>query len=285
MEKRDRAWLEARVAYLIANHFRDMGKGYPIVLEFGSRSRRCLGSIAVRNGRSVIRINQLFSDPEVPQYVVDETLAHELVHYLHGFASGLPRQHENPHQGGVVERELEMRGLGEVHRKAKVWRNAHWEAFYNSRCSDLLEGRNRRKQSTTDKWEAFLSNPRHRTANDLQRAFQRMKGALQMEDSLAVQEVQWLYAPTHQKAMSYYYPNSKVVKVHGLLADIRVPQEVVAFEIAYWLVCLHHVTGLERIHSFLAQYGLDESMLEALEWRKRHWERFRIHNHPMINKK
>lgn len=63
----------------------------------------------------------MFKDKKIPTSVVDHTLAHELVHYAHGFSSKRTRLHKYPHAGGVVQKEMEERGVGYLNRAYRVW--------------------------------------------------------------------------------------------------------------------------------------------------------------------
>ena len=63
----------------------------------------------------------MFKDEKIPTAVVDHTLAHELVHYAHGFSSKKTRLHKYPHAGGVVQREMEERGVGHLNKAYKAW--------------------------------------------------------------------------------------------------------------------------------------------------------------------
>ena len=47
----------------------------------------------------------------IPEYVIDTTVAHELVHYMHGFFSPHQRLYKHPHKGGIVTKELKKRGF------------------------------------------------------------------------------------------------------------------------------------------------------------------------------
>ncbi len=115
---RDAEWLAERVRLLWENHFADVPTGFPITTRFGTRAQYRFGSISAQNGKTLILLNRLFADPFVPTFVVDATLAHELAHYAHGFGSGLPRLYAHAHRGGVVDKELEKRGLGELSARA-----------------------------------------------------------------------------------------------------------------------------------------------------------------------
>lgn len=80
---------------------------------------------------SFIGLNALLQLPQVPEHVLITTIAHELTHYAHGFGSPLERLHEHPHANGVVQRELEKRGLGETFRMCDEWIDKQWFSFYD----------------------------------------------------------------------------------------------------------------------------------------------------------
>ncbi len=81
---------------------------------------------------SFIGINTLLQHELVPEYVLLTTVAHELVHYAHGFGSPLPRPYTHPHANNVVNRELEKRGLGTSVRQCDLWIDREWFAFYDT---------------------------------------------------------------------------------------------------------------------------------------------------------
>src|SRR5579862_1320251 len=164
---RDDAWLTERVRLLWENHFADAPRGYPIVTRFGIRARYRFGSIAARKGQTIILVNRLFAHEFVPAYVVDATLGHELAHYVHGFGSGLPKLYADAHRGGVVDQELERRGLGTVGLRADQWREQHWSAFYERQCADLVAQRAARGNDAQSLWRALLERGDVRTEGDL----------------------------------------------------------------------------------------------------------------------
>jgi len=279
---RDDAWLAERLRLLWDMHFADVPVGYPITTRFGTRAQYRFGSISARNGQTLIAINQLFADPFVPSYVVDATLAHELAHYAHGFNSGLPRLHRHAHRGGVVDNELEKRGLGELSAKAEQWREAHWDAFYAARCSDLLARHTARSDQASRAWERFLMQPDRRLEAELQGRLTLLAPRLGFAaDAPLPFGVEWLRATRRQTGLSYWYARSRVVRLHGLLSDRRIPGVVVDFELAYWLA--RRVAG-ERwqvVHGALCAAGLASVAEEALRWRRHAWTAFCNRHHPL----
>ena len=261
------------------NHYADVPQGHPIETRWGSRARYRFGSIAARNGVCVILANQLFADERVPVYVVDETLAHELAHYAHGYGSGLPRLYSHPHRGGIIEIELRKRGLGELHDKAEAWRKTEWEQFYLSQCGDLTAQRETKQTIHEVRWSAVLDKSGSRTLADLEARHAQILQSLKLTD--APFSVQWLLATSRQAGLSYWYPKEKTVRIHGLLADRRVPAVVVDFELAYWTVRLLYGENWNIVSGVLSRAGLDATVSEALRWRRSAWTAFRKRNLPV----
>lgn len=99
---------------------------------FPWKSRLGLIRLSLDSTITFIGVNSLLQLPQVPDYVLITTIAHELAHYAHGFGSPLPRQHKYPHANRVVERELENRELGEYLHRCNKWIDKHWYPFYDS---------------------------------------------------------------------------------------------------------------------------------------------------------
>ena len=273
------AWLTERVCILRQIHFSDVPEGYPITTRFGIRARNRFGSIGARSRKTIILINSLFADPFVPDYVVDGTLAHELAHYAHGYGSGLPLLHRDPHRGGVVDKELERRGLGEINRRAEQWRERYWDEFYRSRCSDLFERREARQASSDSLWTAHLQRPGNRTSTDLLVSLTRLSARFGVADPPF--PVEWLHASVRQTAPSYWYSKSRLVRLHGLLADQRIPDCVLEAEIAYWLARRLFGESAPKMQNAFCQAGVQQTVEAAVEWRRRNWNRFRNKYHPL----
>jgi hypothetical protein len=112
--RRDNDWLLARLESIWKNNFSDVPQVNEVFIGFGRKSKYRFGSIklCLTDNSTHIRISGTFKDSNIPQEVVDHTIAHELVHYSHGFSSLLPRMHEHPHRGGIINKELTTRNLG-----------------------------------------------------------------------------------------------------------------------------------------------------------------------------
>ncbi|EKD47767.1 MAG: hypothetical protein ACD_65C00296G0004 [uncultured bacterium] len=120
---RDNKWLSDLLSDLWDRYFFDVEKGNILEVKFSRVARTRLGSIRMTRDKrkSVVLINGVFKDPLIPAEVVEAVLAHELVHYVHGFCSPLKRQYRHPHRGGVVRNEMIRRGLVHQYRVEKAW--------------------------------------------------------------------------------------------------------------------------------------------------------------------
>jgi len=114
--KRDNKWLLERLEFLWDSHFSDVPQVNEVYIGFGRRSKYRFGSIRLRlsDNTTHIKINGLFKSGDIPIEIVDHTITHELVHYSHGFSSLLPRMHEHPHRGGIIDKDLRARNLGHL---------------------------------------------------------------------------------------------------------------------------------------------------------------------------
>lgn len=101
-----------------------------IAYSYPWKSRLGLIRLSLDTIISFIGINTLLQHPQVPEYVLLITIAHELVHYKHGFGSPLPRCYKHPHANNVVNRELEARQLGPALHRCNEWIDKYWYEFY-----------------------------------------------------------------------------------------------------------------------------------------------------------
>lgn len=130
---RDNIWLKNRLEYLWDKHFPDVDVANTVIVRFGRPAKTRLGSI--KFGRrtvdpnTYITITGYFRSDDVPDFVVDAVLAHELAHYAHGFFSPHERLHAHPHKHGIVDNELTTRGLGDILKLQKRWLKQHWREF------------------------------------------------------------------------------------------------------------------------------------------------------------
>jgi len=129
--QRDNKWLKYRLETIWEKHFPDVGVLNNVFVKFGRPSMTRLGSI--KSGQikenTIITINGHFKDQEIPEFVVDAVLAHELTHYAHGFFSPHERSQRFPHKGGVVKNEMIDRGLQNLLKLEKKWIKENWREY------------------------------------------------------------------------------------------------------------------------------------------------------------
>jgi hypothetical protein len=148
---RDNEYLENLLYEIWEEYFSDVPRRNLVIIKFGRNSKRQLGSIkrATEKTRvkkliqeykdrmgiqdedstSVITITKYFQNEDVPEYVIVSTIAHELCHYTHGFNSPLPKQFKYPHQGGIVSKEMDRRGLRNIRIDTKRWLKKNWQDY------------------------------------------------------------------------------------------------------------------------------------------------------------
>ncbi len=129
MSYRDQEWLESLLADIWYRHFLDVPQNNDVRIIWAKRAKWRLGSIGFdRNDghTTIIRVNRLFQDLEVPEYVIRATVVHEMTHYAHGFGSPHERRQKHPHSGGVIRKEFAERGLVDLYFQQKRWLKEHW---------------------------------------------------------------------------------------------------------------------------------------------------------------
>ncbi len=157
---RDDAWLFEKLDEIWDGHFSDIPQHNDVVIKFGRKARQRLGSIkqetktardlANKNRKTIITINGLFKDLNVPEYVVTATIAHEMCHYAHGFSSPLDQKFSNPHQGGIVTKEMKARGFGKELILQKKWLKDVWPEYLKEKMPH--KPRQRRRRRVVIKW-------------------------------------------------------------------------------------------------------------------------------------
>jgi len=131
--ERDHKWLKFRLEQIWQRYFSDVAIANNVFVKFGRPSMTRLGSIKFGRRKvdpnTIITINGHFKNMEIPEFVVDAVLAHELTHYAHGFfhPSGPTKQY--PHKGGIVRREMIDRGLQDLLKLEKRWIKENWRDF------------------------------------------------------------------------------------------------------------------------------------------------------------
>jgi len=129
---RDDLWLKNRMEYIWNKYFPDLEKENKILVGFKGKWKNKFGHIKMVGKNTEIVVNSLFKDDRVPEFIVDNTLAHEIVHYLHGFQSPRKQMFEHPHKGNIVNKELKDRGVINGLRMEKDWVKGRWVDIYKS---------------------------------------------------------------------------------------------------------------------------------------------------------
>ena len=130
--ERDQEWLKNKLNQIWGLLFPEVPKDNEVIVRFRGKSKYRLGSIRMKDSITFITINSLFKHELVPEHVVDTTLAHELVHYMHGFNSPLPKKYRYPHQGNIVNKELIKKGFGNSLKLEKIWIKTEWEKIHKT---------------------------------------------------------------------------------------------------------------------------------------------------------
>ena len=276
---RDGKWLEERIELLWKLFFSDLRRSSPIQSNFGIVAKNRFGSISLRSGASLIRLNGLFADPELPLCFLDETLTHELIHYAHGFGSTLTRKYADPHRGGVIALEAAKRGLESLHAEGEEWRKNNWAAFYERKKPVSVRQSEMRTAVQESMWESFVSRPDARTLEEVRAVLEEVAPRFGFVD--APFEVEWLFATTRRTGTSYLYSEIEVLKLHGLLSDRMVPNVVIEFELGYWLAREAVGGNWNHIRHLLITSGSEEVVKQAMEWRDKVWGGFRQTRHPL----
>jgi hypothetical protein len=128
MIDRNDYFLTIRMNTLWEAHFNDIERINSILIMFGRNTKTRLGSIKYNKERnqSLVTINGLLKIETVPEYVIDATIGHELIHYCHGFSSSHERKYNHPHQGGIILKEMKARDLYQTNLRSKRWLREHW---------------------------------------------------------------------------------------------------------------------------------------------------------------
>jgi len=121
---RDDKWLKDKLEVIWKIFFTDLQEKNKVYVRFKGKWKNKFGHISRKGEITEICINGLFKNLEVPDWVIELTLAHELVHYMHGFHSDHVKLFKYPHQGGIVKKELIKRGFNVG--KEKKWYKEQW---------------------------------------------------------------------------------------------------------------------------------------------------------------
>jgi len=156
-------YLAKKTAQLIRENFSEKGVINFLVVKTGKKWKRKLGHIKPhKEGNkynaeygSVIEINPLLFDLDVPEFILDYVILHELIHYFQGFASNHERKFRHPHKGGIVEKEMERLGWGEIQKKSDKWLKKNWSDILKKNNIDPSVKR-KRKIIRIRSWKSFF---------------------------------------------------------------------------------------------------------------------------------
>ncbi|MBI2148249.1 hypothetical protein HYU23_01075 [Candidatus Woesearchaeota archaeon] len=124
---RNNEYLRVKLEEIWINAFSDIEKKNNINIMFKGKWKNKFGHIKkLNNGDSEIVINGYFKDDNIPDFIINLTIAHELVHYSHGFNSPLPKLFKHPHKGGIVNKDLKKRGFTELIKLERKWVKNEW---------------------------------------------------------------------------------------------------------------------------------------------------------------
>jgi len=130
---RDDYWLAERLNQIWMLLFPEVERKNNVVIRFKGKWKNKFGHIKkLKNNDTEIIINSMFKDMKVPEYIIDLTIAHELVHYMHGFNSPHEKMFKHPHKGNIVDKELVRRGFGHLLRKEKQFFKNEWINIFNN---------------------------------------------------------------------------------------------------------------------------------------------------------
>jgi len=130
---RNDLWLQERFNKIWETLFTDIERKNNVLVKFKGRWKNKFGHIRLlKDKSSEIVINSLFKHEKIPEFIIDLTLAHELVHYSHGFNSPLEKKYKHPHKGNIINKELAKRGFGEMLRKEKDFIKKEWPLLFKA---------------------------------------------------------------------------------------------------------------------------------------------------------
>lgn len=134
---RNDEWLAERLNQIWGLLFPDTERQNNVIIRFKGRWKNKFGHIKrLKNKDTEIAVNSLFRNERVPEFIIDTTIAHELIHYSHGFQSPLPKRYKHPHAGGIVRRDLLNRGFGHLIKREREFVKREWPKVFKELCPD-----------------------------------------------------------------------------------------------------------------------------------------------------
>lgn len=137
LQVRDEEWLLSRFEQIWQLFFPEVEKKN-VYVRWKGKWKNKFGHITRTRKGTEIAVNSLFRDIRVPEFVVKLTIAHEIVHYMHGFHSHLPKQFKHPHHGGIVNKVLREKGFWYDIKKEKQWARKEWIELYRELCPEKV---------------------------------------------------------------------------------------------------------------------------------------------------
>ncbi len=129
---RDDKWLDEKLELIWGSLFPDTERANNVIIKFKGKWKNKFGHIKrLSNKDTEIAINSLFKHEQVPEFIIDLTVIHELVHYSHGFHSPLPKLHDHPHKHGIVTKELKKLGYSHLIKEERKFVREEWLKIYN----------------------------------------------------------------------------------------------------------------------------------------------------------
>ena len=124
---RDDLWLRNRLDIVWDKIIPEVERKNEVVIRFKGKWKNKFAHIKMlKNGSTEIAINSLFRYPDIPDFILETTIAHELIHYMHGFQSPYEQKFKHPHKGGVVDKEIKKRGYDFLFSLEQDWVKKNW---------------------------------------------------------------------------------------------------------------------------------------------------------------
>ena len=140
---RDQEWLELRFNQIWQLFFPDVEKKN-VCIRWKGKWKNKFGHIKSTKKGAEIAVNSIFRDLRVPEEIIKVTIAHEIVHYMHGFHSHLPRMFSHPHKGNIVNKELIKRGFKHTIKMEKEWHKKDWLPIFKEYIKEQSHPKPRR---------------------------------------------------------------------------------------------------------------------------------------------
>lgn len=106
---------------------------------WGRKAKRVLGSVRLDKEVSIIRVSKYLNDFNVPEYVLQEVILHELIHIKTGYGSVLQKEYQHAHRGGVIRKEMDAVGKADIYDLSNSWIKKNW--YKHVKNYDFIEKR------------------------------------------------------------------------------------------------------------------------------------------------